>query len=173
MHICMSTCNIRVCVCTWACVPTSYRRLSSLYYWGFYVVFSIVIEIVCTGSRRSSMWGLCRRWLYRGLSLWQSPVRPVRHVDLLLPCGRYFFKHVILDQNACNSIFMYAREFLLVFHWTHAVIYMIYNIYIYILTVLAKFYDVCNPEVLCHCWFYLLFTCTLSEMMNKRCPTNQ
>ena len=59
------------------------------------VVFSFVIEILCT--RRSSRWGLCCRWLHRGLSLWQSPVRPVRHVDLFEPantallCGRYFF----------------------------------------------------------------------------------
>ena len=44
----------------------------------------------------------------------------------------------------------------------HMLLYM----YICILTVLAKFYDMCNPEILCHCLFYSLFTCTLSEMMN-------
>ena len=47
--------------------------------------FSIFIEILCTGSRRSSRWGLCSRWLHRGLSLWQSSVRSVRHVDLFEP----------------------------------------------------------------------------------------
>ena len=44
------------CAYTWACVRASYGRLLlSLCYWGFYVIFSIVIEILCTGSRRWSM----------------------------------------------------------------------------------------------------------------------
>ena len=63
---------------------------------------------------------------------------------------------------------MYVRDFYCDFI-EHMLLYM----YICILTVLAKFYDMCNPEILCHCLFYLLFTCTLSEMMNKRCPINQ
>ena len=50
----------------------------------------------------------------------------------------------------------------------HMLLYM----YICILTVLAKFYYMCDPEMLCHCLFSLLFTCTLSEMMNKICPIN-
>ena len=163
-----------VCVYAWACVQASYRRLSSLCYWGFYVVFSIVIEILCTGSRRSSRWGLCRRWLHRGLSLWQSPVRPVRYVDLFEPsttallCGRYFVNILSCIKTPVIRFICMLGNLLLWFFLTHAVIY----VYIYILTVLAKFYDICNPEILCHCVFYLSFTCTLSEMMNKRCRIN-
>ena len=63
---------------------------------------------------------------------------------------------------------MYVRDFYCDFI-EHMLLYM----YICILRVLAKFYDMCNPEILCHCLFYLLFTCTLSEMMNKRCPMNE
>ena len=60
---------------------------------------------------------------------------------------------------------MYVRDFILILLNT------CYYICIYVSWwFLAKFYDICNPEILCHCLFYLLFTCTLSEMMNKRCP---
>ena len=37
---------------------------------------------------------------------------------------------------------------------------------------LIKFLDVILT-VSCLCWFHWSFTCTLSEMMNKRCPINQ
>ena len=57
---------------------------------------------------------------------------------------------------------MYVRDFIVILLNTCC--------YICILAVLAIFYDMCNPEILCHCLFYWLLTCTLSEMMNKRCP---
>ena len=86
-------------------------------------------------------------------------------VDLFKPantallCGCYFYTSYPVS---C----MYVRDF----YWDfieHMLLYM----HICILTVLAKFYDMWNPEILCRCLFYLLFTCTLSEMINKRCPT--
>ena len=71
-------------------------------------------------------------------------------------CGRYFWNIL-----SC----MYVRDFIVILLNT------CYYICIYVSwRFLAKFYDMCNPEILCHCLFYLLFTCTLSEMMNKRCP---
>ena len=74
-------------------------------------------------------------------------------------CGRYFLKHLILYPVCMLGILLW-------FYWTHAIIYVSWRF-------LTKFYDMCNPEILCNCLFYLLFTCTLSEMMNKRCPINQ
>ena len=73
-------------------------------------------------------------------------------------CGRYF-----LNILSC----MYVKDFYCDFI-EHMLLYM----YTCILTVLAKFYDMCNPEILCHCLFYLFFTCTLSEMMNKKKMSN-
>ena len=129
-----------------AWVPGSYMRLSSLCYWGFYVLLlkpcapdpggrqgGHYVVANCTGGCRYDSL-LCDRC---GL------------VDLFEPANTALlwslvFKHLIL-------------------------LYM----YLCILTVLAKFYDMCNPEILCHCLFHLLFTCTLSEMVNKRCPINR
>ena len=156
------TCHVRLCV--YMAVGTGFiHAFIKLMLLRF---LCIVIETLCTGSRRSSRWGLCRRWLHRGLSLWQSPVRPVRHC-LLTRTGEHRAPVVVIFKTSYPVSCMYVRDFIVILLNT------CYYICIYVSwRFLAKFYDMCTPETLCHCLFYLLFTCTLSEMMNKRCPIN-
>ena len=85
--------------------------------------------------------------------------RLIRTGEHRAPVLSLFLKHLIL--YPVRMLGSFYCDFI-----EHMLLYM----YTCILTVLAKFYDMCNPEILCHCLFYLLFTCTLSEMMNERCP---
>ena len=157
------TCHVRLCV---------YMGVGTGFIHAFIKLMllrflCIVIETLCTGFRRSSRWGLCRRWLHRGLSLWQSPVRPWGIVDLFEPANTALLWSLFFKTSYPVSC-MYVRDFIVILLNT------CYYICIYVSwRFLTKFYDMCNPEILCNCLFYSLFTCTLSEMMNKRCPINQ
>ena len=95
------------------------------------------------------------------------------HVDLFEPAntallyGRYF-----LNILSCIKTPVIRFICMLWIFYGDFMEHMLLCMCIIILTVLAIFYDMSNPEILCHCLFYLLFTCTLLQMMNKRCPIN-
>ena len=148
---------------TWAWVPGSYMRLLSLCYWGFYVLLlkpcapdpggrqgGDCVVAGCTGGCRYDSL-LCDRW---GI------------VDLFEPANTALLWSLLFKTSYPVSC-MYVRDFIVILLNT------CYYICIYVSwRFLTKFYDMCNPEILCNCLFYLLL-CTLSEMMNKRCPINQ
>ena len=148
-----------VYVYTWAWVPGSYMRLLSLCYWGFYVPCAPdpggrqggdCVVAGCTGGCRYDSL-LCDRW---GI------------VDLFEPANTALLWSLFFKTSYPVSC-MYVRDFIVILLNT------CYYICIYVSwRFLTKFYDMCNPEILCNCLFYLLFTCTLSEMLNKRCPIN-
>ena len=139
-------------------------RLLSLCYWGFYVLLlkpcapdpggrqgGDCVVAGCTGGCRYDSL-LCDRW---GI------------VDLFEPANTALLWSLFFKTSYPVSC-MYVRDFIVILLNT------CYYICIYVSwRFLTKFYDMCNPEILCNCLFYLLFTCTLSEMMNKRCPINQ
>ena len=136
-------------------------RLLSLCYWGFYVLLlkpcapdpgdrqgGDCLVAGCTGGCRYDSL-LCDRW---GI------------VDLFEPANTALLWSLFFKTSYPVSC-MYVRDFIVILLNT------CYYICIYVSwRFLTKFYDMCNPEILCNCLFYLLFTCTLSEMMNKRCP---
>ena len=139
-------------------------RLLSLCYWGFYVLLlkpcapdpggrqgGDCVVAGCTGGCRYDSI-LCDRW---GI------------VDLFEPANTALLCSLFFKTSYPVSC-MYVRDFIVILLNTcyHICIYVSWRF-------LTKFYDMCNPEILCNCLFYLLFTCTLSEMMNKRCPINQ
>ena len=102
----------------------------------------------CTGGCRYDSL-LCDRW---GI------------VDLFEPANTALLWSLFFKTSYPVSC-MYVRGFIVILLNT------CYYICIYVSwRFLTKFYDMCNPEILCNCLFYLLFICTLSEMMNKRCP---
>ena len=110
------TCHVRLCV---------YMGVGTGFIHAFIKLMllrflCIVIETLCTGSRRSSRWGLCRRWLHRGLSLWQSPVRPVRHCRLIRT-GEHRAPVVVIFKTSYPVCML---GILLWFYWTHAFIYV-------------------------------------------------
>ena len=139
-------------------------RLLSLCYWGFYVLLlkpcapdpggrqgGDCVVAGCTGGCRYDSL-LCDRC---GI------------VDLFEPANTALLWSLFFKTSYPVSC-MYVRDFIVILLNT------CYYICIYVSwRFLTKFYDMCNPEILCNCLFYLSFTCTLSEMMNKRCPINQ
>ena len=109
-----------VCVYTWEWVPALYRRLSSLCYWGFYVILALSLTSCAPdpGGRQGGDYVIpsCTGAVV-------MTVRPVRHCRLIrtgehrAPVWSLIFKHLILYPVCMLGILLW-------FCWTHAVIYV-------------------------------------------------
>ena len=159
---------MHLCVCAYLCVPgliyasTKIKLLKSYHcYWiPFHRIPGVVLVVFM--SSLAAPWVVLMTACDAVRDTWRldfstgDPRDPVVSLLILnlLPCTK-------TPDRGCECIYIYSSEYLNLIFFIEEVILC-----------LTMFLDVIL-KISCLCWFYWSFTCTLSEIINKRCLINQ